>query len=639
VLTPLLEAKGLTWDDAQIALNAVKVESLKAFLLSNPKDLSALAELVEPIALAAIRPTLAPLLEEKGIAWDLALPAIHDLISAGPSILTASTIAAQKSAAQSLLTQLLKDVGKVGKMILLAQLRPLLEPLLEPKGLSFEDLLPALTELAVSPAGLKRVNKQLQTAVKDPTAYLTKLLGTKTGIVGKKLERLIAIARFTHTLSVRLFRHGVQWEDAMDILAAENILSVQNTNAPLNENEKALQKALNGADIDTLVATISKALHLEDSVNVYSDPMEVISAPALSVGSKLFAAAGQSGTYGTVPTLSMGFKLAKKMVDDSVMVKMKAVDSEVGTADSAAGKDLGSQGSIVGTLSKLFGADLLSLPHVNAAIGNAYGYPLANGLYHPAHMPQTCTKLPFLGRADAKYFVLALAMNDKGFCLAFDPRSETVMFWLDLCVPRTSRGTLNVLHYVLCCCDLTFSRSCRDLLIRLGLSGMQGVSGAAAIGFSKTGSLQKQLPVCPTLLDRRHDYEWHASNAADSDTRPRPTTGPALGREQTGLCEQGVHAGRDGALLAPHSDRLQRPGDVRRVRHRARGHDHGRRHDKRRPPEKKPAVALERPGKFVHSCQDVERREGGECQGQQLDPFLPGHDCRVKGRWSVFGTL
>jgi hypothetical protein len=391
MLTPLLEKLGLGWDDAQRALDGdvVTLERLQA-VIHDPTELLTLLDLAQPIALAAIRPTLAPLLEKEGLSWEDAVPIIGDVFPTAASIRAAG-------GAKGLLDKLLRDLETAGKKIAIAQLRPVLTPLLEENGLSWDDAQAAI-ELDLTSFS----SDELRKAVQGPAVYLKKLLATKAGDVGKQ----IAIALVKPILSVRLARLGVRWEDAMPVLAA-------------------WKTAVTPADIDRLVATIGDLMRLDEAGTLFSDPMEV-AVPVLPGGSKLFAA------HGTSPALPANSKAAKPKVDDGVMVQMKNIDST--QANGAAG-NLGSQGSVIGTLSKLFGANLLSLPQVKAAIGNAYGYPLVNGLYHSGHMAQTCTKLPLQARADTKYFVLALTMNDKGFCLAFDPRSDTVMFWLDLCVP------------------------------------------------------------------------------------------------------------------------------------------------------------------------------------------------------------
>ena len=204
-----LQEQGLAWVDVLPVVELVgNMEQLRKAVVDPvsflQKMLHAGGSAGEKMALAQMRSAAAklrPKLEPRlphGVAWDDVLPAL-ELVG------TVDDLVAAMNDPNALLTRLLHHTGAVGKKMVLAQLRPILEPHTIAQGLAWKDVLPAIE--------LMGDVQELKAAVDEPGAFLQKLLKID-GIVGIK----VAIAKLRPAVEPRLIANGLTWDTVLPAL-------------------------------------------------------------------------------------------------------------------------------------------------------------------------------------------------------------------------------------------------------------------------------------------------------------------------------------------------------------------------------------------------------------------------------------
>merc|ERR1719163_2654110 len=95
--------------------------------------------------------------------------------------------------------------GPAAKKLVIAKLRPMLEPHVTKRGLAWEDVLPILDTVDTA--------EELQQAMSDPAGFFERLIAS-AGPVAKKL----AMAKLRPMLEPHVTKRGLAWEDVLPIL-------------------------------------------------------------------------------------------------------------------------------------------------------------------------------------------------------------------------------------------------------------------------------------------------------------------------------------------------------------------------------------------------------------------------------------
>ena len=250
LLQPRLSEDGLTWDEAAPLIDKMHVlvlhtavatanvqpvlVKLKAAAYQKPamKKVGSSQNLRHTLLLAQMEPVLLPALEQMGLSWDDALPELKQmtetdlqncLASGGvpPSI---EKLAKSRSAATTP-TQSRQSSGlertasnQDAKASIIAQLRPLLSPLLRRDGLTWNEASPILSKIpngflqtAVTTANMQPVLAKLKTAAYQQPAL--KKLGSSQNLLQK-----ILLAELEPALRAPVEQMGLSWDDALSKL-------------------------------------------------------------------------------------------------------------------------------------------------------------------------------------------------------------------------------------------------------------------------------------------------------------------------------------------------------------------------------------------------------------------------------------
>lgn len=156
-------------------------------------------------AIAKLRPKLEPRIHEQGLEWT-------DVVSALEMVDEPNELRALLTEPDAW-THLAELGGTVATKILLAKLRPKLEPLVTKQGLVWADVLLTLDELT---------HAELEEALKAPKDFFV-WLSTDTGEAAKRL--LIALLR--PVLALRL-RSGQTWESVVEVLEDHGVEELRN---------------------------------------------------------------------------------------------------------------------------------------------------------------------------------------------------------------------------------------------------------------------------------------------------------------------------------------------------------------------------------------------------------------------------
>ena len=134
---PLLQGRGLAWEDMPFDM-IDEVSEIKAAAEDLDAFMKRLAEAGGPVArkllLGQLRPRLEPPLRTRGLAWEDALPLFETLD-------TLDEVRAAVDDLDAFLKRLTNAGGAGARKLVLAKLRPRLEPPLAARGLQWEDAL------------------------------------------------------------------------------------------------------------------------------------------------------------------------------------------------------------------------------------------------------------------------------------------------------------------------------------------------------------------------------------------------------------------------------------------------------------------------------------------------------------------
>lgn len=207
-LEPVLEKRGLVWDDVQPVLED-SIEELQAAIQDPEAFIESLVQSVAPAAakltfrmamkavIQRLQPVLEPMLKAKQLVWADVLPALE-------MIDTLDELEEACDDPKAFLAKLASEsVGPIAKKMALARVRPKLEPKLKERKLEWADVLPVLE--AVDSV------KTIIEAMEDPDTFITKLLTDAGGTVAKKM----AIARLRPMLEPKLAQQGLEWADTL----------------------------------------------------------------------------------------------------------------------------------------------------------------------------------------------------------------------------------------------------------------------------------------------------------------------------------------------------------------------------------------------------------------------------------------
>merc|ERR1719506_3282421 len=167
------------------------------------------------LLIAKLRPKLEPVVEKQGLEWGDVVPALELVDSV-------QKLKAAISDPDGFLRRLEHSAGPAAKKLLTAKLRPKLEPHVEKQGLEWDDVVPAL-ELVDSV-------EELEAALADPEAFLQSLAHSM-GPAAKKL----LVAKLRPKLEPHLDKQGLQWDDVVPAL--ELVDSVEELEAAIADPE------------------------------------------------------------------------------------------------------------------------------------------------------------------------------------------------------------------------------------------------------------------------------------------------------------------------------------------------------------------------------------------------------------------
>ena len=230
VLEPRLQKHKLAWSDVENVVAMINLSQIKQILDDPEAFLQTLVAAAGPyakrLALAKLRPVLAPHVEKRGLAWEDVVPTIT-LIS------SVDDLQAALEDPEALVRELLAAAGPVAKKIAAAKLRPKLEPKLAKHELEWADVMPALE--------LMDTVEELEAAIDDPEAFCRQLLSA-VGPVGKR----IALAKLRPKLEAMLARqHKLLWADALPAL--ELVDSLEEIQAAVDDPDAFVQRLMAAA--------------------------------------------------------------------------------------------------------------------------------------------------------------------------------------------------------------------------------------------------------------------------------------------------------------------------------------------------------------------------------------------------------
>jgi hypothetical protein len=202
-IEPVIKKKGLTWEDVLPALDLIdSVEELEAAISDPDAFLDTLASIGGRVAvrllIAKMRPKIEPVIKKKGLTWEDVLPAL-DLID------SVAKLEAAISDPDAFLDTLASIGGGVARRLLIVKMRPKIEPVIKKKGLTWEDVLPAL--------GLIDSVAKLEAAISDPDAFLDTLAS-----IGGGVARRLLIAKMRPKIEPVIKKKGLTWEDVLPAL-------------------------------------------------------------------------------------------------------------------------------------------------------------------------------------------------------------------------------------------------------------------------------------------------------------------------------------------------------------------------------------------------------------------------------------
>jgi hypothetical protein len=203
LIEPMLTKWGFAWDDMQSFIDdlfnnhdklRMAIDKPKIFL---QRHLEAIESHAVMVALSKLRPKMQPLIEQHGLTWDDALPAIETVGSF-------DDLQVAMEDPQAFLDKLLADSGPAAVKLAIGKLRPQLKPLIENEGVEWVDALPAIETVGSL--------DDLQAAMEYPQAFLDKFLAD----IGPAVVKL-AIGKLRSQLEP-LVMQKVAWRAEGDFL-------------------------------------------------------------------------------------------------------------------------------------------------------------------------------------------------------------------------------------------------------------------------------------------------------------------------------------------------------------------------------------------------------------------------------------
>ena len=202
-IEPLLARHELSWEEVLPVVELVdSPEKLKAAMDNAEHFVEQLALAAAPVVRARViklaRPNLEPLLEQRGLPWAAAVPLLQQI---------ASLDALREALVDpdAFVRRLVASGGPAARAFLLHQLRPRLEPLLERRGVVWEDALAVLA--------LVDTLDELRGALEDPEAFVKRLASA-----GGPTARRLLLGQLRPRLQPLLEARGLAWADALPLL-------------------------------------------------------------------------------------------------------------------------------------------------------------------------------------------------------------------------------------------------------------------------------------------------------------------------------------------------------------------------------------------------------------------------------------
>jgi hypothetical protein len=203
VLEPVLEEEGLEWKDMQPILN--KMDSVEELQLAvdDPaaifeKLLMASSPAGKRLLVLSLKPALEPVLKEQGLEWLDVQPVLNELESVDELRKAAVDVT-------GFLQGLMERTGPVARKMLVLQLRPKLEPVLEEQSLKWLDVQPVLNEIDSM--------DELRKAAADVGSFLQGL----TESAGPVAQKMLFL-QLQSKLEPVLKEQGLEWSDAEVVL-------------------------------------------------------------------------------------------------------------------------------------------------------------------------------------------------------------------------------------------------------------------------------------------------------------------------------------------------------------------------------------------------------------------------------------
>eukprot|EP00928_Gymnodinium_smaydae_P041046 TRINITY_DN27796_c0_g1_i1.p1 TRINITY_DN27796_c0_g1~~TRINITY_DN27796_c0_g1_i1.p1 ORF type:complete len:763 (+),score=208.02 TRINITY_DN27796_c0_g1_i1:103-2289(+) len=206
-MDPILHTQQLQWEDVVPVLEAVdSAEDLKSALADPQAFLDSVLAGAGPagrkLLVAQLRPLVEPWLQKQRMRWQDLRPAL-ELIKSFADLQKALTNP------QVFLDELATCAAPASKKLLVAQLRPVLTPLMHKQHLTWQELQPLL-ELVDSQESLTK-------AIAEPGAFLAEL-ASSSNLVGKKL----LIAQSRKLVEPHLLKRKLEWQDVLPVLESIN---------------------------------------------------------------------------------------------------------------------------------------------------------------------------------------------------------------------------------------------------------------------------------------------------------------------------------------------------------------------------------------------------------------------------------
>jgi hypothetical protein len=224
-LEPAFEKVQIAWEDVVSVLEQVTAKDLQNAKDDPPAFCSTLMSKADPkMLIALLRPKLEPELQKVSLQWSDFVPVLEQV--------DATQLKKAKEEPAPFLENLIKkSAGPLGKTILLAKARPILEPELANVGFAWIEVAPILDVLTNE--------KDLKAAQQDPAPFVKTLL-TKGGPAAMKLLAL----RLRPLLDPELQKHGLSWDALMPLVEVMDDLSPQEAmNKPMNVLKKLMKEA------------------------------------------------------------------------------------------------------------------------------------------------------------------------------------------------------------------------------------------------------------------------------------------------------------------------------------------------------------------------------------------------------------